>query len=134
MTRGTPLRAGVARWLAVALLGFVACALVIEAATGRLGAQPAPGAGPGGSGEGVIAVVGQITEGRYALFLVDTKRQTVAMYQWLPKKGRPGVLRWLASRYYGFDIRMDSYNTEMDPREVRKLLEGSTRLEATESP
>jgi hypothetical protein len=124
----------VARWLAVALLGFIACALVIEASTGRLLAQPGGDAGPAGRGDGVIAVVGQITDERYALFLVDTRRQRIAMYQWLPKKGRPGVLRYLASRYYGFDIRMDSYNTEMDPREVRKLLEGSTRLEATESP
>ena len=107
-------------------------ALILAAAAGGLatrlllapplaGAQSAADAPPGS----IVAVAGQITKDTYGLYLVDLRRGTVCMYQYL---SRPRTLRLVAARTFVYDLQLDSYNTEPLPKEVQKMVADARRL------
>jgi len=90
-----------------------------------VGAQgPTHSAGAGGA----FIVAGQITPDTYGLYLVDTQHATIALYEYQPSSRK---LRLLAARTYMFDVQLDEYNTELSPREVKKLVAQQKRLENT---
>jgi hypothetical protein len=109
--------ASAARWITVALLAVIAGCLLVQ-----LGAGTAPAAAQISSGgkSNVFAVAGQITSDSYGLYLVDVEAQRVSVYQYLPNIRR---LQLRAVRNYSFDLRLDEYNTEPLPREIKKLVE-----------
>lgn len=116
-------------WIAVAFLALVAGLLLVE--LGRSGAvaqsmdsaYDARGAGPEASP--LMAVAGRVSSQVYGIYLVDTETRTMALYQWEPNTRR---LRWMASRNFSYDLRIEDYNTEMKPSEVKKLAEQADRL------
>jgi hypothetical protein len=120
---GRAWRAG--RWATVVLLGVAATCLLVHAATDN---SPGYGEAGGGAAGNVIAVAGRVTADTYGLYLVDTKNATIAVYQFIPGKHQ---LRLMASRTYLFDTKLDEYNTEPPPSEIKKLVEQQKRLGET---
>jgi len=110
-------------WVVVALLAVIATALVMA-----IGLDP-PAAHAQVSAadrDGVFVVAGKVTPETYGMYLVDTGKHRIAVYQWLPNSRK---LRLMAVRNYTYDLRLDEYNTEKLPREIKKLVEESKPLE-----
>jgi len=110
-------------WLIVVLLSVIATALLMEIGFGVSSAQVQVGAA--GKDE-VFVVAGQVTSDTYGLYLVDVAKRRICVYQWLPGTRK---LRLMAVRNYTFDLRLDEYNTEKLPREIKKLVEKGKPLE-----
>ncbi len=119
-----------AKWLVVVLLGIIAACLLVEAGMGLAPAQ-AQIAGTGKAGN-VFAVAGQVERDTYGLYLVDLENSTICVYQYLPSVRK---LRLMAARTTQYDRRMEDYNTEPPPREMKKLVEQARTLDsATTKP
>lgn len=110
------------KWLIVALLCVIATCLVIEASRGTPAAMAQPVAAVDGS---AIAVPVQLAADSYGVYLLDTQRGTMAVYQYQASKRS---LRLLAVRNYRFDTQLDEYNTEPSPNEIRQLVQQQRRL------
>lgn len=123
-TRSESRPAGAGRWLTVILLSVIAACLLIEVGRGLGSAIAEPSVASSGGGE-VIAVSAQIAADSYGVYLLDTKRGTMAVYQFQPSKR---TLRLMAVRSYGFDVQLDEYNTEPSPLEIKKLVQQQQRL------
>lgn len=116
--------AGAGRWLVVILLSVIATCLLIEVGRGLPAARGEPSTASSAGGE-VIVVSAQLAADAYGLYLLDTKRGTMAVYQFQPSKR---TLRLMAVRGYGFDVQLDEYNTEPSPLEIKKLVQQQQRL------
>ncbi len=123
-TRPDSRPAGAGRWLIVILLSVIATCLLIEVGRGLPAALGEPSVASSGGGE-VIVVSAQIAADAYGVYLLDTKRGTMAVYQFQPSKR---TLRLMAVRGYGFDVQLDEYNTEPSPLEIKKLVQQQQRL------
>ena len=115
-----------ARWLVVGLLVVIAACLLVEAFSTEASAQRAPLAAGSAGDEQLLVVAGQVTRDSYGLYLVDQKNRTICVYQWMSTTRK---FRLVASRTYAFDIKLDQYNTEPDPLEIKKLCEQARRLD-----
>jgi hypothetical protein len=91
----------------------------------------APARASAARGRGVLAVAGQITADTYGLYLVDLDSRKICAYQWRPSTRK---LRLLAVRNYTFDLKLDEYNTEKLPREIKKLVAESKPLVEEDGP
>ena len=112
------------KWLIVILLGLIAGCLLVElgATVGTASAQVTSGSSP----MGITAVAGQVTSDSYGIYLIDTENGTMAVYQWLPNVRK---LRLMAARNYGFDLKLDEFNSDdPSPRDIRQLVEQHDRL------
>jgi len=118
---------GAGKWLIVILLSVIATCLLIEVGRGVPAARGEPSTASTASSAGgdVIAVSAQITADSYGVYLLDTKRGTMAVYQYQPSKR---TLRLMAVRGYGFDMQLDEYNTEPSPAEIKRLVQQQQRL------
>lgn len=106
------------RWSVLCVLLAIGLMLLVELG-GEVMAQTTASSGRGGNGE-VFVVAGQVTQGTYGLFLVDTKNETVCVYQYLPQTRK---LKLMAARTYRFDTKLDDYNSDgPSPAEVKKLV------------
>ncbi len=113
-----------AQWLIAISLSAIAVCLLVEVSLN------ATEAGPqllGDDTSSILAVAGQVTKDSYGLYMIDTKNGTICVYQWLPNIRK---LRLLAARNFTFDLRLDEYNTEPSPKEIKKLVEQARRLPA----
>jgi hypothetical protein len=112
----------------VSLLGVIAACLVMQVITGSqpAGAQVALPEAQAAQGS-VVAVPGQIGPDAYGLYLIDTQRRTISVYQYIGGSGKE--LRLLAARTYSYDVQLDEYNTKPSPREIKSLVEQHKRLE-----
>ena len=112
-----------AQWAIVVLLSVIATCLIMEIGFGASAATAQVTSVGGGD---VLVVGGQITKDSYGLYLVDTKKQALAIYQWLPASRK---LRLMAARTFKFDVQLDEYNADKPtPSEVKLLVEQSKRL------
>ena len=116
-----------AKWLVVILLSVIATCLIVEVCVTIASAQST--AVGRARGDSVVVVAGQITQNEYGLYLIDLDSRTICVYKWLSGR-RPleGKLRLMAARNYTFDRKLDDYNTELPPREIRKLVGKARRL------
>lgn len=114
-----------ARWLVVGLLAVIAACLLVEVGLTASSADNAPLAAGSAGGDSVLVVAGQVTRDSYGLYLVDQANRTICVYQWSPTSRK---LRLLAARTYLFDTKLDQYNTEPDPLEIKKLSDRARRL------
>jgi hypothetical protein len=111
------------QWVIVVLLTVIATCLLIEVG---LGTSPATAQVTSVGGGDVLVVGGQITKDSYGLYLVDTKRQALCVYQWLPGTRK---LRLMAARNFNYDVQLDQYNADKPtPGEVKSLVEQNKRL------
>jgi hypothetical protein len=115
----SPRAAGSARWLLVVVLAVVAGALLVE--LGRT--ATATGQGLGDiltSGGGVLLVPSPLARDSYGVYLVDPQQGKLCLYEY--QAGRR-QLRLLAVRNFVYDLRLDEYNTQPSPTEMRQLAE-----------
>jgi len=119
-----PRPASAATWLIVILLSVIATCLVLEAGISVSSVQAQPASG-GVETRGLIVVAGQVTPDSYGLYLVDPSNGTIAVYQYLPNIRK---LRLVSARYFGYDVKLDEYNTEPSVREIRTDVEERQRL------
>lgn len=112
-----------AMWMVVVLLAVIATALVMA-----IGLDPPVVYAQVSAADraGVFVVAGKVTPETYGVYLVDTGKHRIAVYQWLPSSRK---LRLMAVRNYTYDLRLDEYNTEKLPREIKKLVEESKSLD-----
>ena len=121
-----------ARWLIVALLAAVAGGLVVEFVSVI---RPAAAQVSTGESRSLQAVPGQISRDTYGVFLVDSEKGRMAVYELVnDKSGKK--LHLVAARFVAYDLRLDDYNNaEPLPRDVRTLVEQQPSLEnATTRP
>jgi hypothetical protein len=120
---------GSARWLVAVFLAAVAGALLVElgrTATADLRCVEELGL----TGRGVLVVPSQISRDGYGVYLIDSDKGRMCVYQYQPASGK---LRLLASRNFIYDLALEDYNTLPSPREVKDLVEqkGPTSAPAT---
>ena len=112
------------KWVIVILLSVIAACLLIEVGMRAPRARAAEGSG---GKAGIFAVAGQITRDTYGIYLVDAERGTICLYEYVPSAHK---LHLRAARNVTFDLRLDAYNTEPTPQEIKKLVEQHRRLKA----
>ncbi|MDP6543108.1 MAG: hypothetical protein QGH60_03900 [Phycisphaerae bacterium] len=113
----------VVQWVLVVILSVIATCLLLELG---LGASSATGQVTSVGGNDMLVVGGQITKDSYGLYLVDMKRQSLCVYQWLPGTRK---LRLMAARTLKYDVQLDEYNVDKPtPSDVKRLVEQHKRL------
>jgi hypothetical protein len=111
------------QWIIVVLLSVIATCLLMELG---FGASAATAQVTSVGGSDMLVVGGQITKDSYGLYLVDTKKQALCVFQWLPSKRK---LRLMAARNFEYDVQLDSFNADKPtPGEVKRLVEQNKRL------
>ena len=115
-----------ARWLVIGLLAVIAACLLVEVGLTASSADRAPLAGGSAAGDRVLVVAGQVTRDSYGLYLIDQANRTICVYQWSASSRK---LRLVAARTYVYDLKLDQYNTEPDPLEIKKLSDKARRLD-----
>ena len=110
-------------WVVVVLLAVIATALVMA-----IGLDPPTVHAQVSAADrnGVFVVAGKVTPETYGMYLVDTGKRRIVVYQWLPNSRK---IRLMAVRNYTYDLRLDEYNTEPLPREIKKLVAESKPLD-----
>lgn len=112
-----------AKWLITILLAVIAALLLVEVGS-TYSAADSPTAAASGS---VFALAGQLSRDTYGVYLVDVENSTICVYEFA-RTAKGGKLRLMASRTTAFDRRLDAYNTEPPPKEIRSLVEKHQRL------
>jgi hypothetical protein len=104
-----------------ALAGSLLTALAIS--TPQAVAQPAASAP-----SSVVAVAAQMTANTYGLYLVDTDRNTLVVYEIVPQGRDSRVLQLRAARTLVFDTQLEAYNTAPDPAEIAEMVRQARRI------
>jgi hypothetical protein len=110
--------AGSAPWLLVVVLAAVAGALLVE--LGRTGSAAGQGFGETFAGGRVLVVPSALSRESYGVYLVDPQQGKICLYEYQASSRQ---LRLLAVRNYAYDLRLDEYNTQPSPSEMRQLAE-----------
>ena len=111
------------QWVMVAVLSVIATCLLLEIG---FGASSATAQVTSVGCSDMLVVGGQITKDSYGLYLVDTKKQALCVYQWLPGTRK---MRLMAARTFKYDVQLDEYNADKPtPSEVKRLVEQNKRL------
>ena len=112
------------QWVIVVLLSVITARLVLELGYGASSATAQVTSSVGG--KDMLVVGGQITKDSYGLYLVDMKRQSLCVYQWLSGTRK---LRLMGARTFRYDVQLDEYNAgKPTPRDVKRLVEQNKRL------
>jgi len=123
---GTSRAAGSARWLLVVVLAGVAGALLVE--LGRTGSAAGQGSGdPFASSGGLLVVPSALSRESYGVYLVDPQQGRICLYEYQAARRQ---LRLLAVRNFTYDLRLNEYNTDPSPSEMRELAEQLERPKA----
>jgi len=105
--------AGLLAVILVVLLGRNGAPSILPAAF----AQNQP---PIAGGAGVFIMPAQMQNNVWGCYLLDVDNKTLCAYQFYPGEKK---LRLTAARSYRYDTKLENYNTEMSPREVKALLD-----------
>jgi hypothetical protein len=111
-------------WALWANAAFLAVILVVllgrSGAPSILPAAFAQNQPPIAGGAGVFVMPAQMQQNVWGCYLLDVDNKTLCAYQFYPGEKK---LRLTAARSYRYDTRLENYNTEMSPREVKALLD-----------
>ena len=110
-----------ALWANAALLAVIAAVLLGRSDApslmpAALGQNQAPIAG----GAGIFVMPAQMQTNVWGAYLLDVDNKTLCAYQFYPGEKK---LRLTAARSYRYDTRLENFNTEMAPREVKALVD-----------
>ena len=78
--------------------------------------SPQPIAGGGG----MYLMPAQFSMNLWGCYVMDIDQQTLCAYQYFPGEKK---LKLVASRLIRYDRKLQNYNTEMDPMDVKKLID-----------
>jgi hypothetical protein len=110
-----------ALWANAALLAVIAVVLLSRGGTpsllpGAYAQNQAPIAG----GAGVFIMPAQMQTNVWGCYLLDVDNKTICAYQFYPGEKK---LRLTAARSYRYDTRLENFNTDMPPKEVKALID-----------
>lgn len=111
LTIGLYLNAGLLAVVVMVLLGRSDVPM-ISVAQAQQAPQPIAGGG------GLFLMPGQLSPSVWGCFVMDVDRQTLMVYQFSPGER---MLRFMAARKFADDRRMENFNTEPAPDEIRNL-------------
>jgi hypothetical protein len=110
-----------ALWVNAALLAVILIVLVgRNGSPSFLPAAFAQNQPPIAGGAGVFVMPAQMQNNVWGCYLLDVDNKTLCAYQFYPGEKK---LRLTAARSYRYDTKLENYNTEMSPREVKALLD-----------
>ena len=111
-----------ALWANAALLAVVALILLNRSggAPSMLPMAYAQNQAPIAGGAGIFVMPAQMQTNVWGAYLLDVDNKTLCAYQFYPGEKK---LRLTAARSYRYDTRLENFNTEMPPREVKALVE-----------
>lgn len=75
---------------------------------------------PGVGGSDLYLMPGQLASSMWGLYVMDTDRQAILVYQY---DAGSKQLRLLAARAFGNDLQLGDFNTFPPPEEVERILE-----------
>jgi hypothetical protein len=111
-----------ALWANAALLAVIALVLL-----NRTGGTPSflPAAygqnqAPIAGGAGIFVMPAQMQTNVWGAYLLDVDNKTLCAYQFYPGEKK---LRLTAARSYKYDTKLENFNTDIPPREVKALLD-----------
>jgi len=78
--------------------------------------SPQPIAGGGG----MYLMPAQFSSNLWGCYVMDIDQQTLCAYQYFPGEKK---LKLVASRLIRYDRKLQNYNTEIDPMDVKKLID-----------
>jgi hypothetical protein len=110
-----------ALWANAALLAVIAVALLNRGGSPSLlpaayGQNQAPIAG----GAGVFVMPAQMQTNLWGAYLLDVDNKTICAYQFYPGEKK---LRLVAARSYKYDTKLENFNTDIPPKEVKALID-----------
>src|SRR5260221_13850874 len=91
------------------------------------GQNQAPIAGGGGG----FIMPRQMQTNVWGCYLLDVDAKTLCAYQFYPGEKK---LRLTAARSYRYDTKLENYNTELSPREIKALLDKQGMGAAPQEP
>jgi hypothetical protein len=110
-----------ALWVNAGLLAVILVVLLGRSgAPSFLPAAFAQNQPPIAGGAGVFIMPAQMQSNVWGCYLLDVDNKTLCAYQFYPGEKK---LRLTAARSYRYDTKLENYNTEMPPREVKALLD-----------
>jgi hypothetical protein len=111
----------VALWANAALLAVIALLLFSRSSVPSfLPAAYAQNQPPIAGGAGVFVMPGQFRENVWGCYLLDVDAKTLCAYQYFPGEKK---LRLAAARSYRSDVKLENYNTEPSPNEIKALID-----------
>lgn len=125
--------AALVRWLPVAAMVVAAGALAalllkpVDSAVAQVYDRESQGR--------LFAVPAQVGPDNYGVYIVDSRNDTICVYEYTPGRGsNPAKLRLTAARRFSFDMQLEEYNTEPSVREIRDLVEQHRRMDEASPP
>jgi hypothetical protein len=110
-----------ALWANAALLAVIALLLVNRGGVPSfLPAAYAQNQPPIAGGAGIFVMPGQFRENVWGCYLLDVDSKTLCAYQYFPGEKK---LRLAAARSYRSDVKLDNFNTDPSPNEIKALVE-----------
>jgi len=121
-----------ALWANAAVLAVIAIVLLNRGGAPSLlpsayGQNQAPIAG----GAGIFVMPAQMQTNVWGCYLLDVDNKTLCAYQFYPGEKK---LRLTAARSYRFDTRLENFNTDIPPKEVKALVERQNAAAANDAP
>src|SRR5215212_3721158 len=110
-----------ALWANAAILAVIALTLLNrDGGPSLLPAAFAQNQPPIAGGAGVFVMPGQFRENVWGCYLLDVDNKTLCAYQYFPGEKK---LRLAAARSYRSDVKLENFNTDPSPNEIKALVE-----------
>jgi len=110
-----------ALWANAALLAVIAVVLLNRGnAPSFLSSAYAQNQPPIAGGAGVFVMPAQMQSNVWGCYLLDVDSKTLCAYQFYPGEKK---LRLTAARSYRYDTKLENYNTELPPKEIKAMFD-----------
>jgi hypothetical protein len=118
-TAGNPIAK--ALWANAVVLGLILVVLLTRSnVPSFLPAAHAQNQPPIAGGAGVFVMPAQMQGNVWGAYLLDVDNKTICAYQFYPGEKK---LRLTAARSYKWDVKLENFNTDLTPNEVKALVE-----------
>ena len=110
-----------ALWANAALLAVIAVILMNrDGGPSLLPAAYGQNQAPIAGGAGIFVMPAQMQTNVWGAYLLDVDSKTLCAYQFYPGEKK---LRLTAARSYRYDTKLENFNTDIPPKEVKALLD-----------
>jgi len=110
-----------ALWANAGLLAVILIVLLNRGnAPSFLSAAYAQNQPPIAGGAGVFVMPAQMQSNVWGCYLLDVDSKTLCAYQFYPGEKK---LRLTAARSYRYDTKLENYNTELPPKEIKAMFD-----------
>jgi len=110
-----------ALWANAAVLAVIGIVLLSRGgAPSLLPAAYAQNQAPIAGGAGIFIMPAQMQTNVWGAYLLDVDNKTICAYQFYAGERK---LRLVAARSYRYDTRLENFNTDISPKEVKALVE-----------